>query len=250
MLVVSPEGPTDRFAVDPLGHRTPEEFPLGAADTVLFVPDETSTRGLLVVGGEVSELDWGEPGRVGALERAAGESAARTARGRRARSREEALEALVLLAEHLARQSNREQVLEAIAEGATSLTLGFGAVVYERRGANGGSGHLVPHAHVGAPGLGPPLPASLLDDGEAPAVYTRDRLPESAADARAVVRALDAADAAVVACLAVGERHLLAVFDRRREGAFDPSAWYALRTLARLADAALERIELRERVGE
>jgi GAF domain-containing protein len=60
---------------------------------------------------------------------------------------------------------------------------------------------------------------------------------------------LDAIPAASLACVAVGTRALLLVVERRERRVFTPDEWYWLRSIARQADAALERIELRALVA-
>lgn len=238
------------YACDPRSPYAPRATepaePAGGA-AVLVVP-LSSEEVLFVAGEEVVRI---APSGGGSLvDRAALEAVAWRRRRLMALRHRQADERLIILAEQLSRQTNRDGVFAAVMEETPRVIGGYAALVLLRAVSRAAAGPIlqaVPNQRCGARleplPLAPFLPLST--PGLASADETRPGERFSC-----LAPLFDVDGARQVACVPLGERGVLALIERRQNRSFEPEDWFRFGAIAHHANAALDRLILREQTRD
>src|SRR5688572_16142582 len=224
------------------------DWRLDASALVLDIPTEKDA--ILVVGPELRRIDRGN-GDAELVQRAVrGISAWRRERSRALR-RLELPDRLVAFSEELHRATTLQAAYAALATHVARIVGGYTGIVFAYDGASGDSGTLRPVEH---PGVQFQLSECALSPelrfGGPGLVHAEEVLAAAGGPFSGLAPIVRGTTAAKVAYVPLGERGLLFVIERRAERVVEPEDWDLLLSVARLADLALDRIDLYERVHD
>jgi hypothetical protein len=208
---------------------------------VLLVPI-SSDEFLFVAGDEVARIAPSGGGPL--VDRAAVEALAWRRRRLTALRHRRADERLIILAEQLSRQTNHDDVFAAVTEETPRVIGGYAAVVL-LRGLASESGPMLNALTNGRCAALEPLPLAPFLPLSTPGVAS---LAETRTCERfsCLAPLFDVDAARQVAWVPLGERGILALIERRHDRCFEPEDWFRFGAIARLANAALDRLILRD----
>ena len=221
---------------------------LDAAALVLDIPTEKNA--ILVIDPQFRRIERGN-GDADLMHRVARGIAARRRERARALRRLELPDRLVAFSEELHRASTLAAAYGALATHVARLVGGHTGIVYAVADDVTISGTMRPVAHPGIDlgltecALGPELRFG------GPGLVRADEVLASAGGPFSGLAPLARATHAVtLPYVPLGERGVLFVIERRAERVFEPQDWDLLLSVARLAELALDRIELYNRIHD
>jgi diguanylate cyclase (GGDEF)-like protein len=214
-------------------------------DATAFLLDvATESEAILVVGPEVRRIERGEGGRE-LVERAARGVVAWRKERARAQRRLELPDRLLSFSEELHRAQTLAAVHATLVSHVARVVGGYTGLVYMFDGTS--ALHPVDHPGISA-GLADCSLSSELRFGGPGLVNAKDVLAGMGSPFANLVPIIKETGAASMPYVPLGDRGLLFVIERRDERVFEPEDWDLLRSLARQAELALDRIDLYERV--
>jgi diguanylate cyclase (GGDEF)-like protein len=221
---------------------------LDATAFLLDLPSEAEA--ILVVGPKARRLERGEGGSE-LINRAAIGAAGWRREHARAQRRLQLPDRLLAFTEELNRAHTHSAVCTALMEHVGRIVGAYTALVYlyEENGSEPDA--LRPAMHPWIPnGLsGSHLAPELRFEG--PTLVSADEvLPETGGPYFGLAPVFREIGASMMASVPLGDHGLLIVAERRLDRQFEAEDWDLLRSLARLAEVAIERVQLFERVHE
>jgi diguanylate cyclase (GGDEF)-like protein len=222
------------------------EWCLDASALVLDIP--TEKQAILVMGSELRRIERGDSDAELMQRAARGISAWRRARSRALR-RLELPDRLVAFSEELHRATTLRAAYAALAAHVARVVGGYTGVVYTYDNGGSASGILRPVEH---PALDLRMADCVLGPelrfGGPGLVHAEDVLASAGGPFSNLAPLVRATNAATLPYVPLGERGLLFVVERRAERTVEPEDWDLLLSVARLAELALDRIDLYDRV--
>jgi diguanylate cyclase (GGDEF)-like protein len=221
---------------------------LDATAFLLDLPSEAEA--ILVVGPKARRLERGEGGSE-LINRAAIGAAGWRREHARAQRRLQLPDRLLAFTEELNRAHTFSSVCTALMEHVGRIVGAYTALVYLYEEDGSEPEGLRPAMHPWIPnGLtGSHLAPELRFEG--PTVVTAEEvLPETGGPYLGLAPVFQAIGASSMASVPLGDHGLLIVAERRLDRQFEAEDWDLLRSLARLAEVAIERVQLFERVHE
>jgi diguanylate cyclase (GGDEF)-like protein len=221
---------------------------LDAAALVLDIP--TENEAILVVGPELRRIERGGSDEELMQRAARGISAWRRERSHTLR-RLELPDRLVAFSEELHRAPTLAAVYAALATHVARVVGGYSGIVFAYDNGGSAAGALRPVEHPGIDrglaecALGPEL--RFRGPG---LVRADDVLATAGGPFSSLAPIVRATGAATLSYVPLGERGLLVLVERRVERVFGPEDWDLLLSVARLAELALDRVELFDRVHD
>ncbi len=240
-----------RYSIDPHHGVTAsrphqEGWKLDASAFLLDLPNEPNA--ILVVGPELRVIERGMGGSE-LLNRAALGAAAWRREQARSLRRLRLPDRLLAFSEELNRAQSLPAVCAALIEHVGRIAGGYTGLVYLHENTGPGQEGLFPADHPWLlRGLGAAsLPADLRFLG--PGLISSDEvLPSLGSPFGNLAPVFHEAAAVAAAYVPLGDRGMLLVLERRSHRIFEAEDWDLLRSVARQAEVALERVNLFERV--
>ena len=216
-----------------------------ASALVLDIP--TEKEAILVMGPELRRIERGT-GNTELVQRAARGIAAWRRERSRALRRLELPDRLVAFSEELHRATTLRAAYAALATHVARVVGGFTGIVYAHDGA---AATLRPVEHPGlAFGLTECALSSELCFRGPGLVHADEVLATAGGPFSNLAPIIRATSAVTLPYVPLGQRGLLFVVERRAERIFEPEDWDLLRSVARLAELAIDRIDLYDRVHD
>jgi diguanylate cyclase (GGDEF)-like protein len=221
------------------------DWRLDASALVLDIPSEKEA--ILVMSPELRRIERGS-GNADLVQRAARGLAAWRRERSRALRRLELPDRLLAFSEDLHRATTLRAAYAALAMHVARVVGGYTGIVYT---PDGTGGTLRPVEHPGlAFGLAEcALSAELCFRGPG-LVHAEEVLAGAGGPFSNLAPIVRATGAATLPYVPLGQGSLLFVVERRAERVFEPEDWDLLRSVARLAELAIDRIELYDRVHD
>src|SRR5688500_17341433 len=224
------------------------DWRLDASALVLDIP--TEKEAILVMGSELRRIERGG-GDAELMQRAARGIAAWRRERSRALRRVEMPDRLVDFSEELHRAPTVRAAYAALATHVARIVGGFMSIVYAFDGEAGEAGVLRPDEHPGIQlGLTDCALGNDLRFSGPGLVHAEEVLGSAGGPFSNLASTVRVTNAVALPYVPPGARGLLFVVERRAERVFEPEDWDLLLSVARLADLALDRIDLYERVHD
>jgi diguanylate cyclase (GGDEF)-like protein len=203
---------------------------------------------VLVVGPELRPIERGDGG-PGLLNRAAAGAAAWRRERARALRRLKLPDRLLAFTEELNRAHSVETVCATLMEHVGRIVGGYTGLVFlhESTGPDSEALYPVKHGWISSGLVGSALSADLRFGG--PGLVRDDEvIPGTGSPFGSLAGVFREVGACAVAYVPLGDRGLLLLVERRQGRTFEADDWDLLRSIARQAEVALERVALFERV--
>lgn len=216
--------------------------------TALLLDIPTESEAILVVGPELRRIARGEGGND-LLNRAALSVVAWRKERTRAQRRLELPDRLLAFSEELHRAQTLPAAYATLATHVARVVGGYTGLVfvYENGGPGTATLRLVEHPRIAGGFAGAELAPTLRFGGPG-LVRCAEVLAGGGGEFARLAPMIRATAAASLPYVPLGDRGLLFVVERRIERVFEPEDWDLLRSIARQAEFALDRIDLFERV--
>jgi diguanylate cyclase (GGDEF)-like protein len=241
-----------RYAIDPLDGtvtaRRPHQpgWKFDASAFLLDVP--TESEAILIVGPELRRIDRGAGGSELLTRAAAGAAAWRRERARALR-RMQLPDRLLAFSEELNRAHSLQSVCATLVEHVGRVVGGYTGLVYlhENTGPGEEGLFLADHPWI-SHGLGGGSLSSDLRFIGPGLVRAGEVMPATGSPFANLAPVFRETSACAMAFVPLGDRGLLLLIERRESRVFEAEDWDLLRSVARQAEVALERVSLFERV--